>query len=218
MPRSHLHIHVKQSRKFANWSWMWLYIVEVTGSILHGNYRVNVAVMESARQPSSKGVFSREREWFTKNVNVEKLAKSNIRTLGSNSLPNMRGVRKRHQLFMRGGSESVINCSCAGVQKRHQLFVGCWKHLQEISNFLNIPTELKTTPANNWRTPTHVWQTFGAWNTNVRLCHFFDIRILRESFAFPWKHTFSAAQTPHSISQKFPCFYGTTLREGMTAA
>ena len=63
------------------------------------------------------------------------MAKSNICVFGSKSLPNMRGVRKRHQSFM-----------------------ACWKRSQDISNFLEIPAELKTAPANNWRTPTYVWQ------------------------------------------------------------
>ena len=128
MPGSHLCIHVKQSRKshargFSQSGVGCGYIVEVTGSTLHGNYRVNVAVMESARQPPSKGVFSRGREWFTKAVNVEKIAMSNICILGSISSPNMRGGSEASSIVHARGFRSVINCSCTGVQKRHSSIV-----------------------------------------------------------------------------------------------
>ena len=57
---------------------------------------------------------------------VEKMAKSNICILGSKSLPNMHGVRKRRQLF-----------------------AGCWKQSQEILNLSKILAKLKTTLVNN---------------------------------------------------------------------
>ena len=69
----------------------------------------------------------------------EKIAQSNIRILGSKSSPNMRGVG------------SVINCSkdAGNVRKKFQ-------------TFLKILIELKTTPVNNWRTPTYAGRSFGA--------------------------------------------------------
>ena len=61
----------------------------------------------------SHGVFSLERERFVKDANVEKIAKSNIRIVGSKSSPNMRA-----------GFGSVVNCSLdAGhVRKNFKLF------------------------------------------------------------------------------------------------
>ena len=60
---------------------------------------------------------------------------------------------------------------------------------KKFPNFFKISTELKTTPANNWgrfRTPGACLPNFWSPNTNVRLCHFFDIHIHSRA---PWKNT-----------------------------
>ena len=76
-----------------------------------------------------KVCFHGAREQFAKDVNVRKMAKSNIRILGSKSSPNM-----PVGLDFFG---SVVNCSrdAGNVRKKCQTF--------------EIPTELKTTPVNN---------------------------------------------------------------------
>ena len=96
------------------------------------------------------GVFVREREIFAKEGNVKKMAKSNIRIPGSKSSPTCAGVR---QLF------AGVVFSSAWIYKKFEISCKRFQH-----------------PANNWwrfRTPAHVWQAFGALNTNVGLGHFF---------------------------------------------
>ena len=59
-----------------------------------------------------KGVFSQEREQFAKDADVAKMAKSNIRILGSKGLPNMCGV---HQLF------AGVVFNSAGISRKFEI-------------------------------------------------------------------------------------------------
>ena len=76
------------------------------------------------------------------------MAKSNIRILGSKSLPNMH----------RGSEASSIVCGMLEMFARNV-------------DLFEIPAELKTTPANNWQTPRMFGEILEP-NPNVDLCHF----------------------------------------------
>ena len=78
-----------------------------------------------------------------------------------------------------------VRHTCAGVRKRRQLFPECWKRLQEISNFLKIPAELKNDSRKQLTNPSaclaNCWSPkYECWTLPFDI----QIRILCESFTF----------------------------------
>ena len=81
-----------------------------------------------------KGVFSRQRERFAKDANVEKMAKSNVRILGFKSSPNMRG----------GSEASIVREILETFARNFKLY---WKSREQLNpraclaNFWNLKYE-----------------------------------------------------------------------------
>ena len=85
-------------------------------------------------------------------------------------------------------SRGPANCLWESFLVRREFF----KSLKFLANVSSIPRKIYDSS----EPPEHICWTFGASNTNVGLCHFFDIRILCESFTFPWNTHLNNSTVP----------------------